>query len=147
MAADGTEWRVGRKWLPWSPKLRSDLGDIGHFEPGDLFDSPVGVLFGLVALVVAGVVFFFLFPILALVAEILLIAVVLVGGVGARVVLRRPWLVQAESATRRLEWPVVGWRASGAQIKAVAAALEEDRALPAFAEDQGASRSTTHAPS
>lgn len=73
----------------------------------------------------------------------------MVLGVAARVLFRRPWVVEARSAeplppettdawssdapvpaVRRHTWRVVGWRASGEQVEAVAKALAHGHPVP-----------------
>ena len=91
-APDGGEWRVSRRTLLWRPHRR-----IG-FDP-----DAAGILLGLIAL-----------PLLALEW---VVALVLSGFAAAvKVVLRRPWRVDAVldgPTTRRLTWNVAGWRAAG----------------------------------
>jgi hypothetical protein len=59
------------------------------------------------------------------------VAVLTLLGIGARVVFRRPWAVEAvapDGATHT--WRVVGWQASGDAVDAVANALEHGNPLP-----------------
>jgi hypothetical protein len=71
-------------------------------------------------------------PVIAIAIELVVLLFVVLGAAAARVVLRRPWTVQAVSGqARRHVWRVVGWRASGALAGEVAAALRDGRELPA----------------
>lgn len=62
----------------------------GGFDVGDLLDGE-GLAIGLVGVVVLGLLFFLLFPLL----EAAIVVVLLTGAVASRVVLRRPWRVEA----------------------------------------------------
>lgn len=49
-----------------------------------------------------------------LVVEVALLALLVSAAIGSRVLLQRPWTVEAVSdAGDRITWEVVGWRASG----------------------------------
>ena len=76
------------------------------------------------------VLFVVVLPLLAIAVEILIGALVLLGALAGRVVLRRPWTVFAECGDVTQEWRVVGWRASGRRIGEVADALERGMPLP-----------------
>ena len=101
-APDGREWRVSRRMLLWRPRRR-----IGF----DL--DAVGILLGVIAV-----------PLLAL--EWVL-ALVLTGGTAAvKLLLRRPWRVDAVlegPTTRRLAWNVAGWGAAGRLAEEVRAEI------------------------
>lgn len=136
VAPDGVHWRVGRRWLPFRVRLRrDDWREAGPSDLGDLalFDSPGGLLAGLVALAAVALLFLVIWPIVAIALELVLVAIILVGAVGGRVILRRPWTVVARSETAERAWNVVGWRRSGRLIDDVADALERGRELPAGA--------------
>lgn len=133
MTPDRREWRVGRQWVPFRVRLHRDRSDVDF--PSDLFDVDIfddsGILAGLAIVASAVLLFLVIWPVIAIALEIVVLILVVLGGLAARVVLRRPWTVRAES--RRgggRTWRVVGWRASGALIEEVARALEEGRALP-----------------
>lgn len=78
----------------------------------DGFALVVAAVLALVAFVVAAAVLWWvLLPLLAVVVDAALVVVVFVVGLVARVVLRRPWTVQATSSRGdRLTRKVVGWR-------------------------------------
>jgi hypothetical protein len=70
---------------------------------------------------------FVVFPLLFLAADVLIVVVLAAAGVAIRVLLRRPWIVEAVSdddPTQRHEWPVVGWRASGQAATGIAEAID-----------------------
>lgn len=122
-AADGRVWRVYRRWLPWTPRLRRGRIRVAEaFDSDDVGDNPgilATIVGGLIALVVLAVVV----PLLLAVAEVLALVVLLPLFVLARVLLRRPWIVVAKS---RGAYPeimtraVPGWKASGAAVQAMA---------------------------
>ncbi|GHJ46386.1 hypothetical protein Cs7R123_37280 [Catellatospora sp. TT07R-123] len=131
--ADGREWWVGRRWLPWKPKPHrfrgnSSGGGFVDFGSLDLGDEPVGCTIALVffALVVA----FPLLLVLALfIAEWLLALLLLPLFVLVRTLFGVPWRVVARGrATDGRRWRYYtqagGWRASGELIDR---ALEEIR--------------------
>jgi hypothetical protein len=128
----GAEWVVRRRWVHRDLRWRGKRGTLDLLDGADLAaagsDLPVvgGVLVAIAAILfVAGLVLFVL-PLLLLVAELLLVAVVLGAGVAGRVLLGRPWTVEA----RRLgedcayEWKVTGWGSSRALVRSVADQLE-----------------------
>ena len=141
VARDGVRWRVGRQWLPFRVRLRrDDWREAGPSDLGDLalFDSPGGLVAGLVATVAVILLFLVVWPIVAIALELVLLAIVLVGAVGGRVILRRPWPVVARSDRKEHTWSVVGWRRSGRLIDDVAEALERGRELPPGATTEAA---------
>jgi hypothetical protein len=94
----------------------------------DVLDSAA-----VVVIVVAGVAFLVLVAIpLVLVVIDLVIALVLTAlGIGARLLFRRPWTVEAKSeAGERHRWRVVGLRASREHAADVANALAHGTPLP-----------------
>jgi hypothetical protein len=161
----GHRWRVRRVWAPrlggeslWdrfrrrtrlSRRVASEAGDVP--DPGcaaDLLDDAIAIV-----VIVAVVVFVLLVavPLLVAILDVVLLALLTVVGIGARVVFRRPWVVEARSfvpvpvdardgaawpsdtATtelRRHTWRIVGWRASGEMVDAVANALAHGNPLP-----------------
>jgi hypothetical protein len=90
-------------------------------------------------------------PLVLAIVDLVVLIVLTVLGIGARIVFRRPWVVEAwslvpvpvdgrdgaawpsDSATRELRrhtWRIVGWRASGEMVDAVANALAHGNPLP-----------------
>lgn len=148
-APDGTEWKVGREWVPARPRLRrkdrkdrkdsedaSDSGAVSSDLPaiesrGSGWDLPsfadeaivIGLVVGAVVLVVLLVTTVVL-PALVLVIELIVLLVLLVAGLFGRVVLRRPWTVRARAGDGREEqWQVSGFRRSGELRDTVAESL------------------------
>lgn len=127
---DGNRWYVRRVWLPWRPKWRGKrqmpdrLGDLAD-PAGCLPESVEDVVLLLAAVVVVVLFFVFVWPLLLVVFELFLLVLLVLLGVLARVVFRRPWIVEATPATGpgRLRWKVVGWRRSGEVVELVAAQL------------------------
>jgi hypothetical protein len=134
VAPDGVHWRVGRRWLPFRVRLRRDnWRDAAPTDFGDLalFDSPGGVLAGLALTAAVILLLLVIWPIVAIALEVVLVALILIGAVGGRVILRRPWTVVARSEREQEHsWRVAGWRRSGRLIDEIAESLESGRALP-----------------
>lgn len=125
---DGNRWYVRRVWLPWRPRRRKPVDGLDvplDLAPGCADDLVGGVVGAIVVIVVIAVVLVLVVPLLVTVLEVLLVLLLAVLGGVARVVLRRPWVVEATPATGpgRLRWKVVGWRRSGEVVDAVAQQL------------------------
>ncbi|MEU8003189.1 hypothetical protein AB0B66_18685 [Catellatospora sp. NPDC049111] len=132
--ADGRQWWVGRRWLPWQPARRRGAREV----VGELLPLAGGE-FG--CLVILGVLLFV--PVLLLVvllaAEWLLALLLLPLWVLARVLFGAPWLIvargrSAEGRRWRYYGKVSGWRAGTALIDEVRAEIErygEPRSLGA----------------
>lgn len=138
VAPNRVRWRVGRQWLPFRVSLRGgDWRDWRDIDIGglDLFDSPGGVLAGLGIIALAMLLLLVVWPIVAIALELVLVAVILVGALAGRVVLRRPWTIVARSETTGTPcehtWRAVGWRRSRRLIDTVADALARGGELPA----------------
>ncbi len=86
-------------------------------------DSPWVML----ASIVVGVVFVFvLIPLLLFGIELIIAGLVVAGGIAARSVLGRLWIVQAipkGNPSDTLSWEIKGWRRSGQLIEDIAAEL------------------------
>lgn len=154
MGADGREWTVRRHWAPrighetlWgrivkrfrSPKrrLRDAAGRV---------DAADGALMGmqdLVALIVilVGAALFVLIglPLLLAVFDVILLVLLAVLGVLGRVLLRRPWTVEAcpQGDGGGREWRVVGWRDSARLVDSLARRLQSGEPLPPAGWTQG----------
>jgi hypothetical protein len=141
---DGRTWRVRRRWLPrlggqtlWGRfhrrfrKLVDSMTDVPVGDPGCL--DVVGEGFVVVVLVIAAVLFvvFIGLPLALAVLDMVLVLLFAVVGLVARVVFRRPWVVEARAGDGSgHEWRVVGWRRSGR-------AMDELRQLLAAGADVG----------
>jgi len=128
-----TLWSRLRRRLRRSERFSewSDLGEGCFFDLDDL------LIF--VALVVALVVLVLLVvPLLLVVVDLLFLLfllLLLLLGVAARIVFRRPWVVEAtDSGLLRHTWRIVGWRASGEKVDEIANLLAHGHPLPPGAE-------------
>jgi hypothetical protein len=102
----GWRRRRGKGGGPELPNL--DLPNIGGLD-GDGCLVMIGVV--LAAIVAALLFWWLLLPLLLLFVDLLVILVLLVAGIAARVLFRRPWTVQASASTgETLSVNVVGWR-------------------------------------
>jgi pilus assembly protein TadC len=137
----GETWRVRRLWVPrmrgetlWS-RLRRRIrrarrvGEWSDVGEGCVFD--VDDLIILVALAVVILLLVFLVvPLLLVLLDVLVLLLLLVLGLGARIVFRRPWVVEATgSGPYRHTWRVVGWRASGEKVDEIANLLAHGHPL------------------
>jgi hypothetical protein len=133
-AFDGRPWRVGRRWLPWRWGLRRPVRDLDNLpDPdaagclGDAIGEALEAFFVAILAIVAIVLFVvFVVPVLIALIEVVLLLLLVLAGVAARVVLRRPWIVDARvrgDVGVPLSWKVVGWRRSGEVIQEVATQL------------------------
>ena len=134
----GDLWRVRRLWAPrwrgetftsraWG-RLRRSGRRTGHMadvpSPGcaaDLVDElaiAVGVILVVLFVVFVGV------PLLLAVIDLLALMLLTALGVVARVVFRRPWMVEAVGPDEvRRTWRIVGWRASREAVDSIADGL------------------------
>lgn len=146
VAPSRVRWRVGRRWLPFRVRIRRDVWrELGPDNVGDtgwFFDEPGGILAALAAAAVLLLVLFVAFPIVAIAVELVVVAVVLLGAVAGRVILRRPWTIYAVSELaepiQEHTWRVVGWRRSRRLIDQVAESLERGHEPPPGATTIGA---------
>ena len=137
-APGGAEWHVGRQWWPWRMKKREiDAldGPGGDWDLGgadDLIGAIVVIFLVLVVIVLFATV---IFPIVAMGLELIAILLVFFWGIGARVVLRRPWTIRARARDgRELTWKAKGFRRSGRVRDAAAEALARGEEHPRPAE-------------
>jgi hypothetical protein len=137
-------WHVRRRWAPrhlgadtiWGrfhrrvlDRRRSDLSDIA--DPGCAVD--LGESIAVVLVIIAFIVFMVLvgIPFLIALGELLLLVVLALGGAAGRVLLRRPWTVDAMGPDgSHHRWSVVGWRRSGAARELVADRIITTGAVP-----------------
>ncbi|HVY77020.1 MAG TPA: hypothetical protein VG898_00760 [Solirubrobacterales bacterium] len=132
---DGTRWRVRRRWLDRPlPDLRKRFRELrrenvgedaldGLFviDFGDSVWASIGLAIAVLLLVVV------LLPVLGIALELILIVLLLGSGLVGRVILRRPWTVEAQSLdVERLSasYAVKGWRRSGRAAAEIATAIE-----------------------
>ncbi len=132
---DGERWRVRRRWLDRPmPKLGRHFGDgtrdaaaEGALEGslGGLTDSPVAAIVGGVLLFLILLV---LLPLLGVALEIVALILVLGSGLFGRLLLGKPWWVEAVPVGGDVEdravYAVKGWRLSKEAVRELATALE-----------------------
>lgn len=132
-APDGVRWRVGRRWLPWRFRRRKfDLADMPWTLDGPIAmaDDAAGCLLGALLGMLTLVLFFVvILPLFLAVVEAMALVVAVLLGVAARLVLRRPWIVQAGRVGHPgwVAWKVVGWRRSGEVVDEIARRLQAGR--------------------
>jgi hypothetical protein len=138
VAPDGVEWTVGRRWM--TRRVRSSLasrreagGELLTGAPLPGGDWAGGGLEG-IAVLIAGVLVLALalVPVLLFGIELIIVGCVLAAGLAGRILLGRPWTIEARivrpvGSERQLEWSVSGWHRSGRVIAEVAAALAAGR--------------------
>jgi uncharacterized oligopeptide transporter (OPT) family protein len=121
MDPQGRTVRVGRRWLPWRRRVRA-LGNDEAGGIGDGGDHPLSLAMALVGLVLLVP---FVLAMLLLVGEILVLLLLLPMVVLVRVLLRRPWTVEA-TCKGHLLWQerVRGWTEAEMRILEIAAVYE-----------------------
>lgn len=102
-APDGRVWRVRRRWVPKTPRLRRrsesrddwwswwDLPSL-DFDGDDVF-AVIALVFGLVVILVFAVTV--VFPLVALTLELVIGAVLFAAGLIGRLLFGRPWRIEA----------------------------------------------------
>jgi hypothetical protein len=85
----------------------------------------VGGVFAVIGLAIAAVLLVVLvLPLLFALVEVVALALLALVAIGARILFRRPWTVEAVASDETiLEWRVVGWRASAEHARTVAGLL------------------------
>jgi hypothetical protein len=136
----GRSWMVRRRWLPRLPgetlwgrfrkRSRRSSRAMRELSPdvanvADIGDGIGGVVAMVVLIVVGLLLFLFVLPALLALVEVLLLLLLGLVVLAARVVFRRPWTVEAARDDEVLTWQVVGWKASGAQVRRVSALLSD----------------------
>ena len=143
----GATWTVRRRWVPrlgtetlWGrfhrrfrrvfDRLRPKDVDIP--DPGCLELLAEGFVAGLAILVALLVAVFVVVPLLVAVVDVAIVLLLAALGVLGRIVLRRPWVVEAVRAggDEVIRWHVVGWRASGEHRDRVAEYLASTGTVP-----------------
>lgn len=126
---DGRRWRTRRRWLerplPSSRRLWRKKKDeaADAWDLGQGLDALGGFGIGLLLVVAAVIVFVLL---LGIAFELLAVALLLVSGLVSRVVLRRPWIIEAvdvDDSEERVAFAVEGWRDSGAALRELRTAI------------------------
>lgn len=140
---EGQVWNVRRRWVPrlgqetlWQRFRRrihrtfERATEGAEADPGCLADFGEGLVAGVAILLFVLFLVFVAVPLLVAVVDVLIVLLLAALGVLARVVLRRPWVVEARSGTRTVIWRVVGWRASGEQRDRVAEWIASTGTVP-----------------
>ncbi|HET9770367.1 MAG TPA: hypothetical protein VFS16_05720 [Acidimicrobiia bacterium] len=137
-APDGRRWVVRRRWLPrlggetlwgrFSRRLRQTFrraGDAADADPGCLEVLGEGFVAAIVIIVVVLALVFVFIPLLVAIVDLLFLLALALLGALARILFRRPWIVEAraDDATT-LRWRVTGWRASHERCVQVAQQLQ-----------------------
>ena len=124
----GREWTVRRKWVPRRLRWRGRTFSFDLLDGAELLSfgdelPVVGVIFAAIAafLVAVGLVVLVL-PAVVFILELLLIATLVGLGVLGRVLLGRPWTIEArqKGADHALEWRARGWQGSQEVLESVA---------------------------
>jgi hypothetical protein len=137
---DGRSWAVMRRWVPRLPgetlwgRFRRRFGrssrrmrdwdgvaDVADLASSGGGDGIAGVL-AMIGLAIAAVLLVVLvLPLLLALVEVMILALLALVAVGARILLRRPWTVEAVADDGALRtWRIVGWRNSGEHVRRVA---------------------------
>lgn len=130
---DGRTWKVRRRWTErpvsrlrerWR-HTRKEVGGEDVFDGLMLVDAVEG--FGAigVALAIGGLILILL-PLVGVALELVVLLLVIAYGLFARVVLRRPWIVDAvdvEDGEERVAFAVKGWRDSSAALRELRTAI------------------------
>jgi len=123
MARDGRTIDVRRRWLPWKPRMRDVDGVDVWLTDGA--DDVVGFVVLLVLSFVVSVLLAFLMPPLFLFGEVLVVAAAVPVAALLRVLLVRPWTIEAryEGTLVGVE-KVRGWRTSQQRIQEIVTTYE-----------------------
>jgi hypothetical protein len=141
---NGRLWTIGIRWLPrpprwigWRPRRKkSEDRGWGWLDAVDPIDAlsigdelgPVAAIAAIIAMLL--LLWFFVVPIAILVLDLLFVVLLAAGGVAARVLFRRPWIVEATTPGEKHQRPVVGYRASREVVEATARAIQLAGTLP-----------------
>ena len=123
-------WTVERRWIPrlgsdtlwhrfWVRARRTFRRAGETADPASGCGDVVGEgIVGAIAFVVfLAVLVFVVVPLFVALVDVVILLVLAILAVIARVVFRRPWLIEARNGDGRvLRWRVVGWRASAERV-------------------------------
>lgn len=119
----GRQWRVRRRWLTIRrPKWhRKDGPDLDVLDVLDLGDDPISLAIGVLLLIGAGALLgIFLLPLVLFLGELLLLVPLAALGILGRLLLRRPWTIEARHGPTVVRTQVVGWHDSTREIARLA---------------------------
>jgi hypothetical protein len=133
---DGVQWRVRRRWLTrgmrhrwaWRREAGENVASRLPWDSISDFDLAGGLLV-IVGLIVVTLV---LIPILLFGIELIIVGCFLAAGLVGRLLLGRPWVIEARVLGRSdqaqsLQWKVSGWRRSRQRIDDVVKELAAGR--------------------
>jgi hypothetical protein len=124
----GQLWRRARRRLSLGRRLAEESGVDGVGSALELLDE---IFLVLAVLAVIALAVFLVVPAVLALVDVLVAIVLAALGIVARILFRRPWVVEARSsAGERHRWRVVGWRASREHVASVANALAHGNPLP-----------------
>jgi len=130
---DGDQWQVRRRWLDRPvPKIRCSLRDAdsqvaleGGLETlSSGLDDSIPLAIG--AAIVVALLALFLLPLIGVALEIAILVALLSSGIVGRVLLRRPWIIEAvnlDHPQRSAAFAVKGWRRSSRAIRELTTAI------------------------
>jgi hypothetical protein len=128
---DGTEWKVKRRWLPWSIRVR-DTTDLADPTNADSFNPLV-----IIGVFVIGVVLAIVVGLFLLIAEVIAGLLVALWILFWRFGLRKPWPIEASSQDgRKIRKRVSGWRDSGDEVQRLADQIRRGDANRELAAEQ-----------
>ena len=135
MSPDGTRWQVRRRWLDQPlPDVRRRFNEYRRENSSDLlvdaawgidFSDSIWASLALAFFVVILVVV--LLPLIGLALELILVVLLLGSGLVGRLLLRRPWTVEARNLDAKQQsasYAVKGWGRSGRAIEEIATAIQ-----------------------
>ncbi len=132
-AVDGARWRVRRRWLDRPPpnlrqlwrRNRKEADEVNWLDAAWWTEGD-SIVLGIAAVVVLVLVIFVLLPLLGVALELIAVLFLVSSGVVGRVVLRRPWIVEAQKLgdpEERVAFAVKGWRDSSQALRELRTAL------------------------
>jgi hypothetical protein len=114
--------RLGRSFR----RGRREAEDSDFLDGAFAFEGLAGTAIALVAIAIAAVVVVVLLPLIGVALELILLGLLFTSGLIGRVVLRRPWTVEAidlDNGTRSLAFAVKGFGAAGRAATDLAEAI------------------------
>jgi hypothetical protein len=132
--AAAAPWEVHRRWVTRlgrenfgrraGRRFRRSGDNLDVVDGSGCLPDLDGIVVAIVAFVVLVLFVIFILPLLVVAVEILLGVVVLLLGLVARIVFRRPWAIDAFGGDgTHLRWKEVGWRTTTARMEEITAAL------------------------
>ena len=136
----GREWTVGVRWLPrqprwtgWGPGRNRERRqhDVPWLDGAEMLMPDDFPALAVIGAVVVGLILAWLFvlPIAIFALDLLFLLLLTTGTIAARVLFRRPWIVEATTEGEERHWPVVGFRTSRKMVGEVVWALQQGREI------------------